>query len=138
MSTRSSSCDYDFETADSFQISSDGSQIDLDETSEKKSEVRLHIFTTQLQCTHIDAPLEEIRAEIECRLQQMSEVHDFIDQMTSEAGPQDSILLCGDFNMFCQPMSAKTKDLLRTTNSIEAQRKASKKITEVEASTICE
>lgn len=30
----------------------------------------------------------------------MSEVHDFINEMTAEAASDDVIMLCGDLNMF--------------------------------------
>lgn len=80
-------------------------------------EVRLHVFSTQLQCTHMTQTLEGISAEIENRLQQISEVHDFVDEMTSKAGAEDVILICGDFNMFMQPLSSKAEALIHKHNS---------------------
>jgi hypothetical protein len=38
-------------------------------------------------------------------MQQISEIHDFISEMTSNATEDELIFLLGDFNMFIQPMN---------------------------------
>jgi hypothetical protein len=53
----------------------------------------------------------------------MTEMHDFVDEMTKGAGEDDAILVCGDFNMFMQEMSKKAKHLIHKYNSWEIQRK---------------
>lgn len=49
----------------------------------------------------------------------MTEMHDFVDEMTKDAGDDDVILVCGDFNMFMQEMSSKAKHLIHRYNSWE-------------------
>lgn len=51
----------------------------------------------------------------------MSEIHDFVEKMTRDASSDDVILLCGDFNIFCQSMSDKAQQLVYTHNSWKEQ-----------------
>jgi len=48
----------------------------------------------------LNKSLDDISAEIENRLQQMTELHDFVDEMTLDANIDDPIIVCGDFNIF--------------------------------------
>jgi hypothetical protein len=49
----------------------------------------------------------------------MTEIHDFVDEMTFNAGIEDLILVCGDFNIFMQPVSDKVEQIIRKSNSWE-------------------
>jgi len=49
----------------------------------------------------------------------MTELHDFVDEMTRNANIDDPILVCGDFNIFMQPVSSKAEALIRKSNSWE-------------------
>lgn len=53
----------------------------------------------------------------------MTEMHEFVDEMTKGAGEDDAILVCGDFNIFMQETSKKVKQLIHKYNSWEIQRK---------------
>ena len=50
-------------------------------------------------------------------MQQISEIHDFITEMTQMATENEIILLLGDFNMFIQRMNLKTKQVIQSANS---------------------
>ena len=73
-------------------------------TSQDKPTARLHLFTTQLQSTH-SLTQDAIEAVVECRLQQLIELHDFIKEQTKAAQKNDLIMLMGDFNISAMPVS---------------------------------
>jgi hypothetical protein len=62
-------------------------------------------------------------------MQQISEIHDFISEMTSNATEDELIFLLGDFNMFIQPMNLKTKQIIQSQNSHANQLKLNPKCT---------
>ena len=75
------------------------------------------MFTTQLMCTHTNGKEEEIEAEIECRLQQMTELHDFIKQQTGQLTQNEPILVLGDLNITALPLNEVAENLVRNHSS---------------------
>jgi hypothetical protein len=68
----------------------------------------------------------------------MTEIHDFVNEMTFNAGIEDLILVCGDFNIFMQPVSDKVEQIIRKSNSWEKQQKQLPEISEQLATLNCD
>ena len=80
--------------------------------------VSLHVFTTQLQPT-TDLRAKHIEEAVECRLQQLIELHDFIKEKIRNRGSDELIMVLGDLNISALPLSKVQEQYVRDRSNKE-------------------